>query len=865
MVLKLPIVMNAGSSFDVKDLSKVASIKLEGIYVNNKGKEIEVSKEIEVETAFDGNLNSFLTEEVTKYVSFNVNGNKGIILQTLIKSNLVDNKLPVKSTKLEMEIPIINNIEPKTITLSAKSQKATNGQGVKVFGEDDYKVENGKITLLLENNEDILSWEKQVSDEIVLTCVYDETADVNKTKINLKAKSEIEYYGAELKTVSAEINEEKELTEKIGDVVTLGVSTSKDTLYKGYMLEKLGKSTEFVDTLSLNIGYSEIMDKINFKDETKYVDKNENEYPANILYTYSKISKDNLVEILGEDGYINIYSNSGVLITTLNKENLEFKFEEEVYGVTFETSNPQNEGILNIENGREIRVLEYSKAQEEMFTGLKVNLNAQVLNSNKVIINGNKEEVIKLENPTSGAELVLNNSKLSTVVTNEDVELRVTLKTTDASNMLYKNPQVSIILPKYITNIKAENVKLLYEKELKLANAKIYKNENGNIVININLVGEQTKYNENSITEGATLIMNADITVDNITPTNKDNIELYVKNNKSNEEVSYKTNVSFIAPAGIATINQISGIGSNNKTVTSISGKVDTGELEINAPAKKANMKMVAINNYEYDCDNVVLLGRTTFEGNKKITGNEALGSTFTAPVVSEIKNENGLNSDQMTIYYSENKEANKNLEDKQNGWTENINEVSNVNSYMIVLDDYTFKTGDILAFNYEVEIPENLSGNEATYGAFAVYYEELKEDEEGSTVLDNLTREQVQESSKVGVATESVPDLGVNLSAKVNEVEVTSNSDIEEYELITYTANIENKGTSAVNNVNLQVALSTNLSFESDNGEYISRAEIGAGKTGEETNEELIKLQKDIVQIQVRKYCSWRNKTCII
>ena len=143
-LIEIPIKINAGSSFDVKDLSKVAEIKLEGTYINNKGKEVKVNKTMEVETIIDGIAEANLSLEVSKYVSFNVSGSKGVILQTLLKSNLVDNKLPVKSTKLEIEIPKINNIEPKEIAISSRSEEATNGKKARVFNEEDYKNEERK-------------------------------------------------------------------------------------------------------------------------------------------------------------------------------------------------------------------------------------------------------------------------------------------------------------------------------------------------------------------------------------------------------------------------------------------------------------------------------------------------------------------------------------------------------------------------------------------------------------------------------------------------------------------------------------------------------------------------------------------------
>lgn len=123
--LEVPLQVKADSNFNVSDLNKETEVKLEGIYVNNKGKEIKIEKTIKLESIIDGEAKSSLSQEVLKYVSFDVNGTKGVILQTVIKSKLVDNKLPVKQTKLEIEIPQINNQEPKTVTIASKSLMAT--------------------------------------------------------------------------------------------------------------------------------------------------------------------------------------------------------------------------------------------------------------------------------------------------------------------------------------------------------------------------------------------------------------------------------------------------------------------------------------------------------------------------------------------------------------------------------------------------------------------------------------------------------------------------------------------------------------------------------------------------------------------
>lgn len=604
------------------------------------------------------------------------------------------------------------------------------------------------------------------------------------------------------------------LREKIGDVITLENNVSENTIAKGYMLEEKGKNTEFSNELSLNIGYAELMDKIIFSDVASYKDYYGNTYPANLIYTYTKISKDNLVEILGEDGYINVLKKTGEKVSTLNKENLEVRFENEETGLVFETSKPLHEGILKIENGRAIKPLEYAKTQEELFDGMKITLNANLVKDETVIISGNKEALVEMTNPITDASLKINTDKLSTVVKNENVELRVTLNTSKAWGALYKNPEVSIILPNYITDINIENVKLLYEKELKIKDAKIYRNENGNLVINIKLNGEQTAYNETFVTEGATLIMNSDITVNSNAPTGMQKIYLNVKNEKTSEELTTENDIKLIAPAGIATVSEISGYSDEGEKAVSISSKIGKGAVKALAPAKDATVRMIAINNYEYDCDNVVILGRTPTEGNKKITKNEDLGSTFSLDVKSGIKSENGLNSDQMKVYYSANKEADTNLNNKNNAWTSDIKAVDNVASYMIVLDDYTFKSGEVLGFNYNAEIPANLSEEKETYGTFAVYYEEAKEDEEqDNATLFDLARTMTVESSPVGLEAEGELSMDIELSDVGEEV--------TELQTVELTAKITSN--KEATNAKLRISISDNSSITSPNATLVT------------------------------------------
>jgi len=806
VVLKVPIEINADSSFSVEDLSKQAKITLEGTYVNNKGKEVKITKSINVETAIDGTAESLISQEVVKYVPFNVNGEKGVILQTLVKSKLVDNKLPVKTTKLEIEIPSLSKIEPEKIILTSKGTMATNGLQGKTYSEEEYKIEDGKIILEIQNDKSKLSWNKNVEDEIILTCVYNEKAVADKQELNLNAKSEITYYAKETKTAKQESKQKLELTEKVGELVTAKVNTSEETLYKGHMLAQAGKNTEFVTNLELNIGYNELVDKIVFKDEVSYVDENQNSYPSNALYTYTKISKENLLEVLGEDGYINIYNEANKKIAELNKDNLEVKYETETKGLIFETSKPITVGILKIENGRGIKPLEYSKAQVQMFKTFKINLNAKLLKDEKQIISTSEVKEIALENPTSQAEIQISNPNLSTIVKNEGIELRVVLKTTDAKAALYKNPKIEITLPKYITNIDVNNVKLVYDKELKIVNAQKGKNKNGNIVIKIDFAGEQTKYNAEWITEGSTIILETNMEVNALTPTRTEKALLTVTNENTEGKVEQSADINFIAPTGVETVSQITNFGKQD--VVTIGAKRGVGEIPVNGGAKTGVVKIAAINNYLYNLENVVILGRTPFAGNKGISDGKDLGSTFTAKVMSDIMLDTGITSNDIQVYYSSNGEATRDLNDINNTWVIDRNLLSEVKSYMIVLDGHKFNTGDVLGFSYQIEIPANLARNENTFGTFAIYYEREKIVEENGTSKITANPMQVAEGGICGVSTGTGPELKVELKSDLEEgTKITSRKTAN------FEVNVKNDGILTAENVTVKVDLPQNIS----------------------------------------------------
>ncbi len=851
VVLEIPIQMNTDSNFDINNLEKIAKVTLEGTFVNVKAKEVKISKTIEVKAAISAkDIEADLDGEISKYVQFNVNGKKGLILQTVLKSNIQNNILPVKQTELEIEIPEINGVAPTTVVLSTISTKATDGKDGRVFVKDeDYKYENGKVTLLIKNEEredKTISWEKDSKDEIIVTCVYEEAAITNIANMNIKANSKISLYN-NVETISAQIDKPMTLQEKVGEMVSFDMQINEEKLEKGQMLVEEAEGAIYTENLTANIGYKELVSGIILESNVKYVDENGNKYNAEPSYTYTKISSENFLSMLGEEGYIKILDKDGNEIATLNKDNLEYKYEKETTYIKIETSKPQTEGILKIENGRKVKSLEYDKTQMQIFKGMNIAVSGSVIFEGQAIVTGEASKDITLAEPKTVLETSINRKNLSTVEINEKVEMKLVLNTADYSKSLYKNPKIVVEFPSYVENVSEGKIGLLYDKELKLGKTTMSRNEAGRILIEVPITGEQTNFNTSAVSNGATIVIYANIKANELTPNVSDNIKVYVKNeNATTYETEengmgvYNIPVKYAAGNKIITRNTISGYNAGNEEVKALN-EAKTAEINPNAEARNAKVKLDMVNSTSKDITNVTILGRTPFAGNKTVVSGKDLNSKFTANMVSEISATYGIDKKDITIYYSEAENATNDLNNSENGWTKNPNDFSKVKSYIIVLNNYTVKYGDRISFEYNVEIPANIGEEVATYSTFAVYYKEIIETEEkevamvenstypyATQVMSHAAPEvsnvvQVEEAEPVGLITtkaESVPSnpntpeveepigtmeafsrdaLKVTVKRSVSGNEITNDTVVREGQYVDYNVNLFNDSEKAI------------------------------------------------------------------
>ena len=257
------------------------------------------------------------------------------------------------------------------------------------------------------------------------------------------------------------------------------------------------------------------------------------------------------------------------------------------------------------------------------------------------------------------------------------------------------------------------------------------------------------------------------------------------KNASQTNEVS--TQIKFVAPTGVVTTSTVSGYAEGAQELTSISGEEKTAIVETVAPARNTNFSMNVINNYNNTIENISILGRTNFKGNTDIVTGKDLGSTINMPLTSNIS-VNNIESSKVKTYYSTNANATKDLNETSNGWTTSPENLAEVKSYLIVLENTTLNTAEAINFNYTAEIPANLQHNEASYETYAVYF---------NNNLQTGTTQERAIATKTGIATSTGPVSETKLSSNIE-----GNVEVPTGKFIKYTLTVTNTGKQVAENV---------------------------------------------------------------
>lgn len=810
--LEIPIELQKQEAFNIGLLNMESIVKLNGVYRDSseKDKEVESSKKVTLKIVPE-NQTSENIEKSTKIITnktLKVVGEDKRVVQILLNVGLKDNSYPIKEINVNANVPEMN------------ATKADASAVVNLNTMTNYQsnYENNQINVNLKNDvsqENNVIWKKSGSEGIVLTYLY----DINNIKnITVNGKVEVTLYNdtkieANIDDIVVNKDEEKE------EILTTGLEEFETTMYKGKLYQ--GIDREYTTKETINVNTTSILDHIEIKEQDVFATQADYQKNvplqgtvANTVYRRTTINKEQLFNVLGENGNVVVKNGNGEQITVITKDtetdangNIVIDYGEAGQaGVVIRTTAPVAGGKINITHNKIIKQNDVKLIQNsiDFNTALFVTTNL-----NEGDVNPKQVSKIKLEETVTEATLEINKTELSTVIEN-DVELKAVLKSKNESNDLYKNPVLKIEFPEEIEQITVNNISMLYENELQIKTA----NLNGK-VLTIEMQGEQTHYSESAI-EGPTIIINGKLKLNRKVATKDTQITMNYSNEKAKAYVNNavaSAAVKLVAPTDVTTVTTIEQLGIeeiNQDTSKEVM-------LERGTAAKEITPQIEIINNKENAITDIKVLG--TFPTGE---GEDSVGIDVASPISVE----------NATVYYSENENATDDLSNGDNGWTEQITDASSVKKYLITANE--INSQESIIASYSAVIPENLEYNENASQTYTVAYTDA------ATNSSDLVK-----ATQVNLTTGVGPKLEAKISATVGQDTLKSGDEVKAGEVIKYHLEVSNTGTEIANNITISgmVPEGTTYVQAKDNYEYTGASyykEITDKKSYEESVEKI-------------------------
>ena len=773
--------------YDLSMLQKDSQVSISGTYKDSTEKDISIEASrtvtLKLMEPYADNEQSpvSLEQKVITNKVYDSNGRKVRVLQVQIDAKLLDNNYPIKSAKLELTAPKVNNKYPEIVELVTPDELMTNG---KKLSEDQYKYDKGTglLTATVENTETDgkVVWTKSGTDTYVVTYIFSEEESIQDQRLIASVKYEL--YN-DSKTSYTKNIETPMMSGELDSTIEVKTD-STDEIYKGKLYAGLEK--EYSQNIHIQVNTYGIAESI-------YVAEDISQMRLQTYTKQIKLNKDNMISILGDDGKVTILNKAtSQVISEITKDsqaneqgNITIDIPANIPEIAIQTTKPTSAGVLDITS---IRVI----AANAINTVKSINELPYVIKGNYMI--GNIENAIKevssnieLKETQTSARLEVNKEELSTMTTNKNVEMKVILETANESQELYKAPTIRVTLPDKIQDIQINAINLINEDELQIASKQLIGK-----TIEIQLQNEQTKYKDIAV-EGAEILISADLTLDKKETNSTEQITLTYTNQKA---VNYKEGadigtdskpINIVSYAGIVTVNEISDYGI--QTINNDGTK--QGKLELGKEAKTTTIKSEIYNNQDAKINNVRILGTFPTQGASDENNIETSVSKITleGPVVSH-ENENIIAEilANQKAYYTENENADTDLENQANQWEETIKDPSKVKKYMIVIDSLDIK--DEISFEYNLTIPANLEYNQTAKTGYDIYY-----------TIDTANVEQVVNTDKLTLETGVGPIVNAELQATVGGQEIT---EVKKGEFIHYTITARNTGSEPVENVKL-------------------------------------------------------------
>ena len=793
--IEIPIEFNQVDNINADYFSKETNITLEGTYKEEEDQEA-LQGDIAVRLEWTDNAEVNMSQSIEKCIDL---GESGILIQQQIATTVENGNLPREAEQFTVMVPRIGDTLPTNIDVLSNGTKLSESYV-------QYNAENGQLNVtkdIVIDGEGKTSWDSNI-DEYKIIYMYDPSVKDSLTNITLHTEMNSKLF---TKGNMTKTDEQQIQLAWTGNVVS-SKKTATSELYKGYLYANSANETTYRENNVIEISNAEVIDSIQATTNNSYfVDGGENSYDANaiVIYKETLINKNRFIQLFGENGYIYVKDANGNVIHTVNNQsetdesgNIHITYEQPLTGVVFETSKPVEEGQFTIHHVKAIQGnTGYSRDQLKAFARL---------NTNEVIVTNigtdTIETGINLLDTTTEATLELSTTSFSTLQENKNVQFMIVLKSSSNQYDLFKNPQIDITIPKEL-NINVKTISQLNEQEqLQIDMTGIKTLDNGDKLIRIQLVGEQTNF-VNSVNEGIQIAFMADITIDNTVPSQDSKIMMsYTNENRPNETFHFEQPIRLNSKYGVLTTSQLTGYNNENDVIQGMNNQTISGELDTNTEEKNATETVHIINNYEEAISNIAIIGKIPAVEEENIN-NELVTSTFEMNLLNTIN----LNGREGTVYYSE--DANASVD--SDSWTDNYNAIEKAKSFKIEFG--ALQPGEVAKVDYQVNIPANLENNQETYLKNTVNYTYLGNTNQITSAAVLGTEQGVNMQSEGEVQQDE--DISLNIVARTGDQYLTSGDAVKEGQGITYDIQVTNVSDTDLQNVQIEAMNSNAIYYD--------------------------------------------------
>jgi len=536
----------------MKEIFKKAIIILISMMILlNSSLLLVVSKAVDiVAQAIDESKTKVVHEiNLEKYVNYTVGEDKGTLLQVDLKTGVQFEEgqeyCPIRKTDIVLNFPQIEGKYPERVELIGLSTKATNGDEYGKDIQNNYNKSNGELKIETFNKGDKKGniYSEKVDgarDEYKLILYYgSEVFNVGNIARNLEIKGAVQINFANEAGTSKkeEFSQAYDVTENISGLIGTNIQTND--IYNGAIKanQENGASqrTEYIENVTINPSYKNLSDEVQISLNNSFIDNKDIEIPTDeIVYKNTKINKNEVLEQLGEDGYLQILNENGEVLGEVNKDTevqengiYEINYENEISKIFIKTSKIKELRGITIQNVRQIK--ESMKDIDIHKIQVKSEISCINNEDTKQVYNFTDKKEVEIKDAETRIDLSIDKNELINSTQN-DVILTADLITDKLQFNLFKNPVLEIKLPSEVEKVILGDVSLLYDDNLRITSAEVVDREGSKVII-LQMQGTQNSYILDNMVSGphivipATLIVKKDI----------ESVETKIKWNYTNE------------------------------------------------------------------------------------------------------------------------------------------------------------------------------------------------------------------------------------------------------------------------------------------------------------------------------------------